>query len=592
MSSLSSDPQALPPMEALQAPPSCRPRVVIVGAGMSGLSAAHRLTSLAAGHFDLTVIEASNRVGGRICSSTFKGERVEMGATWIHGIEGSPIHDIAQRMGLMRGDVPWECMDGFPEDPVVVAQGGLHVPPHLVDSIGDLYKKLYDVIQYTDGGLQQFSECDSGAPVEKFKQLKKELKGASVGAYLWEGFKMYSATEEKSLCNGTHSNGHGATGERKLSSSWNVKALREGVFRMRENVERSVTAAEMNDLDMECNDEYWEYPGEHMTIGHGYSSIIHFLASSLPEKTIQFNKEVTKIAWLNDAAPVHIECVDGTSYEADHVIITVSLGVLKAEAPPAHAKCVQLNRLFHPPLPPWKLHAISKLGFGVVDKCFVAMKPAVAGATYPHMQLVFREEDLQDACEDHGLTDIPWWMRKNFSFYPIHKSSHVVCTWLTGKEAMEMEGLADKEVIDGVVRTMESFGFEERIKPCAESKVSSRECDGVDLQGVFSGMHVGSPNVEGIVRSQWGSNPLYRGSYSYVAVGSTGEDIDTLAEPLPKASSEQGDAPFLSHSPLQLLFAGEATHRYCYSTTHGAFLSGVREAERLVKSWEPRGDVC
>lgn len=38
--------------------------------------------------------------------------------------------------------------------------------------------------------------------------------------------------------------------------------------------------------------------------------------------------------------------------------------------------------------------------------------------------------------------------------------------------------------------------------------------------------------------------------------------------------------------PLQLLFAGEATHRTFYSTTHGALLSGWREAERLNQLFE------
>ena len=36
-----------------------------------------------------------------------------------------------------------------------------------------------------------------------------------------------------------------------------------------------------------------------------------------------------------------------------------------------------------------------------------------------------------------------------------------------------------------------------------------------------------------------------------------------------------------------LLFGGEATHPNFYSTTHGALLTGFREASRLIKMYRP-----
>jgi CRP-like cAMP-binding protein len=69
-----------------------------------------------------------------------------------------------------------------------------------------------------------------------------------------------------------------------------------------------------------------------------------------------------------------------------------------------------------------------------------------------------------------------------------------------------------------------------------------------------------------IERTQWSRDPLSRGSYTYVAVGSTPDDIATLAEPVAD----------------KLYFAGEATYRYHWAGAHGAFASGIREAARIL----------
>uniref|UniRef100_A0A0E0IR79 Amine oxidase domain-containing protein n=1 Tax=Oryza nivara TaxID=4536 RepID=A0A0E0IR79_ORYNI len=68
------------------------PRVIIVGAGMSGISAGKRLSD--AGISDFVILEATDRIGGRIHKTNFAGVDVEMRANWVEGVTGKEMNPI------------------------------------------------------------------------------------------------------------------------------------------------------------------------------------------------------------------------------------------------------------------------------------------------------------------------------------------------------------------------------------------------------------------------------------------------------------------------------------------------------------------
>ncbi|XP_027332285.1 probable polyamine oxidase 5 [Abrus precatorius] len=552
-----------------------KPRIVIIGAGMAGLTAANKLYTATASKdlFELCVVEGGTRIGGRINTSEFGGDRIEMGATWIHGIGGSPIHKIAQETNSLHSDQPWECMDGNPDDAITIAEGGFHLHPSVVHPITKLFNNLMD---YSQGKL---TEATAKGELDTYHKLAAKAASnmsgnndnLSIGYFLRQGLDAYLGSVKE------HE-------EVKGCGNWSRKLLQEAIFAMHENTQRTYTSAgDLLSLDYGAESEYIMFPGEEITIAKGYVSIIQYLASVLPPGLVQLGRKVTRIEWqpvIDDeqkgvenngccSRPVKLHFCDGSFMSADHVIVTVSLGVLKAAIGDD-------SGMFCPPLPPSKAEAISRLGFGVVNKLFMQLSPTHGGGKhgheheqskgFPFLQMVFHSPQ-----SEMRNKKIPWWMRRTATLFPIYTNSSVLLSWFAGEEALALESLKDEEIINGVSSTVSCF-----LPQWQKGSSPHKLCNG----NVSSEERSQQNEVQfsEVLKSKWGTDPLFLGSYSYVAVGSSGDDLDTMAEPLPKDSC-------CHPSPLQILFAGEATHRTHYSTTHGAYFSGLREANRLLQHY-------
>lgn len=86
---------------------------IVIGAGMAGAAAAQALDATGV---RVTVLEARDRVGGRIWSDRTWGPPVELGAAWIHGTGGNPLVPLARDAGLRL--VPTDYDDAVVRDTV------------------------------------------------------------------------------------------------------------------------------------------------------------------------------------------------------------------------------------------------------------------------------------------------------------------------------------------------------------------------------------------------------------------------------------------------------------------------------------------
>jgi lysine-specific histone demethylase 1 len=120
-----------------------------------------------------------------------------------------------------------------------------------------------------------------------------------------------------------------------------------------------VTSLSLSGHDQDTGNEF---EGAHSEIIGGYTQVPCGLMNLPTKLDVRFGHTVESVHYddrhpSNEPIMTKIVCTNGQIFDADEVVITVPLGVLKNDGVD-----------FDPPLPSWKQDAIDRMGFGLLNK--------------------------------------------------------------------------------------------------------------------------------------------------------------------------------------------------------------------------------
>jgi len=390
-----------------------RKSAIVIGAGISGLAAAGTLRDAG---WDVLVLEARNRIGGRINTDRSLGDVLERGANWIHGADGNPLTPLARESGADPVQTDYGDVLAFGPD-------GAVLPDDALERAEARYENLLERI---DARLDE----DDDRPL--LTALQTEMP----------------------------------------------RFLDDPVLRALGADTEADTGGRLENLSAYHFDEDKTFDGPDMIPAGGYDRIAGQLARGL---TIRFKEPVATIRHGSESASVETETA---RYQADHVICTVPLGVLKAGA-----------IRFDPPLPARQTKAIGRIGFGHMAKLALTFD-APGWPEDPHFFF------------HAGAIRATWPSILNLKPLNGRNTLVMICA---GEAALKADALSDDAITADAMTT---------------------------LRRLFGS---GLPGPTGIMRSAWSRDPYARGAYSFAAFGSTPADFEALAGPAGPALQLAGE---------------------------------------------------
>lgn len=424
----------------------------------AGISGLSAAQALKSAGLNVLVLEGRTRLGGRTYTVQAGSVAVDLGAQWIHGREGNAVYaEVLQPNNIACVDTPY---DNTVFEQATPGGAWTKMSSAAIAAMDALYQKVVDYV-----ASHQNDDTD------------KSVK-ATVDAYVAANPALTVRQKQWINATVTSSIEHEYSGDAAAMSTW------------------------WYDDDGDTGKTDCVMPG-------GFSQVVNVLAKDL---TITTGQVVASITQLTGAVTkrVTVTTTTGATYRATYAVVTVPLGVLKAK-----------KIAFTPALSSAKLTAITRVGFGVLDKVSMVF-PSVFWPANERFDL----NRVPPVGQERQWVDT---LNLNVVGLPL------ISAFNAGSQAVAVEAKSDAAII---------AELSARLKEWYPSFVA--------------------PTTTFINR--WSQDPFSLGSYSFNALGSV----------------PATDRAALAKTEGLVYFAGEHTHPNLWATVHAAYVSGKTAATKLI----------